>query len=264
MASILRTRTLTLMGARNRQVAIVTGGSRGIGAAIARRLAGDGWDLVLTYRRDADAAARVADECRALGADAVTVAADLTGATDAAIEAPFAAARERFGRLDAYVANAGTTTRYAALADTPTTEIRETIDVDYTAVVLGARRAVREFVAQERHGVIVALSSGAATIGSPGEYAHYAGAKAAVDAFTMGLGKEVGPLGIRVVAVAPGLVDTELHASTGDPDRASRMAADIPLRRAARPAEIADAVAWLLGDQAAYVTATTIRVAGGR
>ncbi|MDL9978927.1 SDR family NAD(P)-dependent oxidoreductase [Microbacterium sp. ASV49] len=247
-----------------RPVAIVTGGSRGIGAAIARRLAGDGWDLVLTYRTDRDAADRIATECRAVGADAVAVAADLGGASDDAVEAPFAAARERFGRLDALVNNASTTTRYAPLADTPPDEIRTTIDLDYTAVVLGARLAVREFTSQERLGVIVNISSGAATIGSPGEYAHYAGAKAAVDAFTMGLGKEVGPLGIRVVAVAPGLVDTDLHASTGDPDRAARMAADIPLRRTAEAGEIADAVAWLLSDEAAYVTATTLRVAGGR
>ncbi len=248
----------------SRKVAIVTGGSRGIGAAIARRLAGEGWDLVVTYRRDADAAARVSEECRALGADVITVQADLSGASDDAVEAPFAAARERFGRLDALVNNAGTTTRFAPLADTPSDEIRETIDVDYTAVVLGARLAVREFVAQERPGVIVNLSSGAATLGSPGEYAHYAGAKAAVDAFTLGLGKEVGPLAIRVVAVAPGLIDTELHATTGDPGRAERMAAAIPLRRAAQPDEIADTVAWLLSDRAAYITATTIRVAGGR
>lgn len=104
----------------------------------------------------------------------------------------------------------------------------------------------------------------AATLGSPGEYAHYAAAKADVDAFTMGLGKEVGPLGIRVVAVAPGLVDTELHASTGDPERVSRMAEGIPLRRPADPDEIAGTIAWLLGPEASYITATTIRVAGGR
>jgi NAD(P)-dependent dehydrogenase (short-subunit alcohol dehydrogenase family) len=246
-----------------RPVAVITGGTRGIGAAVARRLA-PGWDLVLTYRADADAADRTAAACRALGAAVVTVVADLSGAADAAVAAPFEAARTRFGRLDAVVHNAGTTTRYAALADTPADEIRTTIDVDFTAVVLGARLAVQTFAQQGRGGVIVNVSSGAATLGSPGEYTHYAAAKAAVDAFTMGLGKEVGPLGIRVVAVAPGLVDTDLHATTGDPDRVARMASGIPLGRAATPDEIADAVAWLLGDEASYVTATTLRVAGGR
>jgi NAD(P)-dependent dehydrogenase (short-subunit alcohol dehydrogenase family) len=150
------------------------------------------------------------------------------------------------------------------VADTPADEIRATIDVDFTAVVLSSRLAVQAFADQGRGGVIVNVSSGAATIGSPGEYAHYAAAKAAVDAFTMGLGKEVGPLGIRVVAVAPGLVDTDLHATTGDPDRPQRMAAGIPLGRAAAPDEIAEAIAWLVGPQASYVTATTLRVAGGR
>jgi NAD(P)-dependent dehydrogenase (short-subunit alcohol dehydrogenase family) len=247
----------------SRPVAVVTGGSRGIGAAIGRRLASE-WDLVLTYRSDGDAAARTAAACRALGAEVVTVAADLAGATDEAIGAPFAAARDVFGRIDAVIHNAGMTTRYAALAETPSDEIRATIDVDFTAVVLSSRLAVQAFAEQGRGGVIVNLSSGAATIGSPGEYAHYAAAKAGVDAFTMGLGKEVGPLGIRVVGVAPGLVDTDLHATTGDPGRPARMAGGIPLGRAAQPEEIAEAVAWLVGPHASYVTATTLRVAGGR
>lgn len=247
-----------------RPVAIVTGASRGIGAATARRLAADGWDLVLAYRADADAAIAVASDCRAVGAHAIIVAADRRGAGDEAIDAPFEAARTHFARLDAVVDNAGTTTRYANLADTPADEIRETIDVDFTAVVLTARRAVQEFSASGTAGVIVNVSSGAATIGSPGEYTHYAAAKAAVDAFTMGLGKEVGPLGIRVVAVAPGLVDTDLHARTGDAHRTERMAPGIPLGRAAAPEEIAATIAWLLGPDAAYVTATTLRIAGGR
>lgn len=160
--------------------------------------------------------------------------------------------------------NAGTTTRYAPLAETPVDEIRETIDVDFTAVVLHARRAVQEFTTDGTSGVIVNVSSGAATIGSPGEYSHYAASKAAVDTFTMGLGKEVGPLGIRVVAVAPGLVATDLHATTGDPGRLTRMAGEIPLRRPAQPDEIAGTIEWLLGPEAAYITATTVRVAGGR
>ncbi|QDZ15326.1 SDR family NAD(P)-dependent oxidoreductase [Humibacter ginsenosidimutans] len=245
-----------------RPVAIVTGGSRGIGAATVLRLARAGHDLVLTYRTDAAAAARVAASARESGAEAVTVCADVV--TDEGVEAPFAAARERFGRLDAVVCNAGTTTRFAPLAQTPPEEIRRTIDVNLTATVLTARLAVQEFERTATPGVIVTVSSGAATLGSPGEYTHYAAAKAAVDAFTMGLGKEVGPRGIRVVGVAPGLVDTDLHARTGDADRIERMAPGIPLQRAADPDEIAAAIEWLLSPDASYVTATTLRVAGGR
>lgn len=245
-----------------RPVAIVTGGSRGIGAAIVRRLAGAGYDLVVTYRTDDAAAERVAAAATAAGSRVELVRADL--ATDAGIQAPFDVAAQRFGRLDALVNNAGISTRYAHLADTPADEVRRTIEVDFTAAVLGARLAVQEFVRAGTPGVIVNITSGAATIGSPGEYTHYAAAKAGLDAFTLGLGKEVGPQGIRVVAVAPGLVDTDIHATTGDAGRVERMAADIPLRRAADADEIAAAVEWLLGPDARYVTATTLRVAGGR
>ncbi|NNC12347.1 SDR family oxidoreductase [Planctomonas sp. JC2975] len=245
-----------------RPVVIVTGGSRGIGAATVLRVARAGHDVVFTYRTDAAAAERVAASARQLGADALPVQAEAT--TDAGINAPFAAARERFGRLDAVVCNVGVTTRFAPLARTPVDEIRQTIDVNFTATVLTARRAVQEFERAGAPGVIVTVSSGAATLGSPGEYAHYAASKAAVDAFTMGLGKEVGPLGIRVVGVAPGLVATELHARTGDAGRVERMAPGIPLQRAADPDEIASAIEWLLSPDASYVTATTLRVAGGR
>lgn len=246
----------------DRPVAIVTGGSRGIGAAIVLRLARAGYDVVATYRTDADAAERVAASAKESGSSVEFVRADL--GEDAGIEAPFAVARERFGRLDALVNNAGITTRFAPLAETPVDEIRRTIDVDFTATVLTSRLAVQEFVRAGTAGVIVNLSSGAATIGSPGEYPHYAAAKAAVDAFTMGLGKEVGPLGIRVVAVAPGLIATELHSTTGDPGRIERMTPGIPLGRPGEADEIAAAVEWLLSPDASYVTATTLRVAGGR
>lgn len=245
-----------------RPVVIVTGGSRGIGAAVVRRLARAGYDLVLTYRSDAAAAQRVAASVAGTGARVEPVRADLT--TDSGIQAPFDVAAERFGRLDALVNNAGVSTRYAPLAETPAEEVRLTVEVDFVAAVLSARLAVREFLRTGTVGVIVNITSGAATLGSPGEYTHYAAAKAGLDAFTMGLGKEVGPQGIRVVGVAPGLVDTELHATTGDPGRLKRMAPGIPLGRAADPDEIAGAVEWLLGPDAGYVTATTLRVAGGR
>ncbi len=237
---------------------IVTGGTRGIGSAVALRLAQDGHDLVLGHRSDAESAAGVVASVEATGVRCVAVPGDLT--TDAGIEALFAAA-DGLGRLTGLVNNAGATYRFAPLADTPADEVRRTIDVNLTAPILVARAAVQRL---GRGGVIVNVTSGAATIGSPGEYVHYAAAKAGLDLLTRGLGLEVADRGIRVVAVAPGLIETELHATTGDPGRVERMAPQIPLGRAGQPHEIADAVAWLMSEAASYVTATTLRVAGGR
>ena len=241
-------------------VTLITGGTRGIGAAIALRLAAAGHDLVLGYRADAAAAASTAESARAHGIACTTVAADLT--TDDGIATVFAAA----DRLTGVVNNAGATYRYASLAQTSSGEIRRTIEINLTAAVLVARAAVLALSTSYggAGGVIVNVSSGAATIGSPGEYVHYAAAKAGVDTLTRGLGLEVADQGIRVVGVAPGLIDTDLHARTGDPDRIARMAPDIPLGRAGRTTEVAEAVAWLMSDAAAYITATTLRVAGGR
>jgi NAD(P)-dependent dehydrogenase (short-subunit alcohol dehydrogenase family) len=247
----------------SRPLALVTGGTRGIGAAIARRLAQEGHDLVLGYHRDDVAAAGRRAEVEDLGATCTTVRADLT--TDSGVEELFAAAREA-GTLSAVVSNAGATYLYAALAETPVETVRRTIEVNLVAPVLVARAAVRVMGTAYggQGGVLVNISSGAATLGSPGEYVHYAAAKAGVDTLTRGLGLEVADQGIRVVGVAPGLVDTDLHARSGDPERVARMAPAIPLGRAGTAAEIAEAVAWLVSERAGYVTATTLRVAGGR
>lgn len=244
-------------------VTIVTGGTRGIGAAIAHRLAAAGHDLVLGFRADDDAAARSAEAVRELGVACATVQADL--AEESGVDRLVAAAAE-LGPLTGLVNNAGATYEFAPLAETPVDSVRRTIELNLTAAIVTARAAVR--VMSTRYGgaggVIVNISSGAATLGSPGEYVHYAAAKAGLDALTRGLGLEVADQGIRVVGVAPGLIDTDLHASTGDPGRVARMAPQIPLGRAGSPSEIADAVAWLMSDEAGYVTATTLRVAGGR
>lgn len=237
---------------------IVTGGTRGIGAAVAVRLAAEGHDLVLGHRSDVASADAVVASLAATGVRVVAVQADVT--TDAGVEALFAAADD-LGQLTGLVNNAGATYRFAPLADTPAEEVRRTIDVNLTAPLLVARAAVQRM---GRGGVIVNITSGAATIGSPGEYVHYAAAKAGLDLVTRGLGLEVADRGIRVVAVAPGLIETELHTTTGDPGRVARMAPQIPLGRAGQPSEIAEAVAWLMSDAASYVTATTLRVAGGR
>lgn len=238
---------------------LVTGGTRGIGAAIAHRLASDGHDLVLGYLHDEAAAEQTADRVRALGRACTTVAADLTDPTE--VDRLFAEAA-RVGTLASVVNNAGATYRFASLADTPPEEVRRVVEVNLLAPLLVARAAVPAMAADG--GVLVNISSGAATLGSPGEYVHYAAAKAGVDTLTRGLGLEVADQGIRVVGVAPGLIRTDLHATTGDPGRVDRMGPQIPLGRAGEPEEIADAVAWLVSDAASYVTATTLRVAGGR
>jgi NAD(P)-dependent dehydrogenase (short-subunit alcohol dehydrogenase family) len=247
----------------SRPLTVVTGGTRGIGAAIARRLAQEGHDLVLGYHRDDASAAERRAEVEDLGSTCTTVRADLT--TDSGVEELFAGARQ-VGTLSAVVSNAGATYLYAALAETPVETVRRTIEVNLVAPVLVARAAVRAMGTSYggQGGVLVNISSGAATLGSPGEYVHYAAAKAGVDALTRGLGLEVADQGIRVVGVAPGLVDTDLHARSGDPERVARMAPAIPLGRAGTAEEIAEAVAWLVSERAGYVTATTLRVAGGR
>ncbi|SDK06334.1 NAD(P)-dependent dehydrogenase, short-chain alcohol dehydrogenase family [Nocardioides sp. YR527] len=234
---------------------LITGGTRGIGAAVARQLAAEGHSLVLGYLSDEAAAAATREEVRAHGASCEIVSADIT--TDAGIAALFEAA----GPITGVVNNAGATYRYAPLVDTPADEIRRTYAVNLVGPTLVARAAVS---ALSEGGVIVNISSGAATLGSPGEYVHYAAAKAGIDALTKGLGLEVAPLGIRVVAVAPGLTETDMHANTGDPGRIARMAPQIPIGRAGSPDEVAEAVAWLMSDKASYVTATTLRVTGGR
>ncbi|WP_332664803.1 SDR family NAD(P)-dependent oxidoreductase [Aeromicrobium sp.] len=232
---------------------IVTGGTRGIGAAITRTLVADGHEVIASYVRDDDSAEALAGELDAVH----VVRADVTTADG--LETLFAAA-ERVGPVTGLVNNAGATLHVGPLAATDPEVIRSVIDLNLTAAVLCARRAVQ---AMTGGGTIVNISSGAATLGSPGEYVHYAAAKAGVDALTLGLGKEVAALGIRVVGVAPGTIRTDIHADAGDPGRPDRVAERVPLGRAGEPDDIAGAVAWLFRPEAGYVTATTIRITGG-
>ncbi|GAA3308476.1 hypothetical protein GCM10020295_70610 [Streptomyces cinereospinus] len=159
--------------------------------------------------------------------------------------------------------NAGVTGPLGRLADADPAGLRRVVDVNLLGTLLCSRRAA-QLMSARGGGAIVNVSSAAATLGSPGEYVHYAAAKAAVDALTVGLAKELGPDGVRVNAVAPGVIDTEMHAAMGDPDRPHRAAAAIPLRRPGRVEEIAAAVAWLLSPDASYATGAVLRVAGGR
>ncbi len=241
-----------------RPLTLVTGGSRGIGAAVVRRLAGAGHDLVLGFRSDTEAAKRVAEEAGEAGAVVRTVAADVTDPDE--VERLFAEAVS-LGRLTGVVNNAGATLHLGDLADTPVEVIREVVEVNLTAAIFVARQAVRHL---GDGGALVNVSSGAATLGSPHEYVHYAAAKAGVDALTLGLAQEVAGRGIRVNGVAPGLIRTDIHAGAGDPGRLERMASQVPIGRAGEPEEVAEAIAWLLSDACPYATGATLRVAGGR
>ena len=247
-----------------RPVTVITGGGRGIGAAVARRLAADGHDLVLGYRTDAEAAGSVAAEVRRHGGRAEVVRVDVTD--DAQVDAFFDEAERRLGRLTGLVNNAGATLHLGDLAETPIDVVRAVVDLNLTGALLCARRAVRSLSTRYggAGGVIVNVSSAAATLGSPHEYVHYAAAKAGVDALTTGLAKEVAGDGVRVLGVAPGTVFTTIHADAGDADRAERSGAQIPLGRSAHAEEVAGVVSFLLGPDASYLTGTTIRMAGGR
>ncbi|MFG2872073.1 SDR family oxidoreductase [Streptomyces sp. NPDC048338] len=245
-----------------RPVTVVTGGSRGIGAATCVRLAADGHDLVLGYVRDSAAAESTARTVREAGARCAVVRVDTS--VEADVERLFDTAAAAFGRpVTGLVNNAGVTGPLGRLADARTADLRRVVEVNLLGYLLCCRRAARDMAARGG-GAIVNVSSAAATLGSPGDYVHYAATKAAADALTVGLSKELGPDGVRVNAVAPGLIDTDMHAAMGAPDRPARAAPTIPLRRPGRPSEIASAVAWLLSEDASYTTGTILRVAGGR
>jgi NAD(P)-dependent dehydrogenase (short-subunit alcohol dehydrogenase family) len=252
------------MAAADRPITIVTGASKGIGAATARRLALAGHDVVLGYRTDEDGVRAVAAEVGAAGGRALPVRADV--GTGAGVDELFARTVAEFGTPTGLVNNAGLTAHIGDLAETPIEMIHRVIDVNFTGVVLACRAAALAMSTSRggAGGAIVNVSSAAATLGAPHEYVHYAAAKAAVDALTIGLSKELGGDGIRVNAVSPGVIRTGIHAAGGDPGRADRLAAVIPLGRPGEPDDVVGAIAWLLGPEAGYVTGAVLRVAGGR
>ena len=245
-------------------VLIVTGGSRGIGAAICTLAAVRGYDVVVNYSGDPTPAEDVAKQVREQGRQAAAVRADVSDEQD--VRALFDAAAE-LGPLTALVNNAAITGNTPGRLDQYDVEVvRRTLDVNVTGVFLCCREAVRRMSTRYggHGGAIVNISSTAARTGSAGEWVHYAASKAAVDTLTFGLAQEVAGEGIRVNAVAPGLIETGLHAAAGMPDRPARFAPQIPLGRAGRPEEIAEAVLWLLSAAASFTAGAVLDVGGGR
>lgn len=243
---------------------LVTGGSRGIGAAIARGAAARGYDVALTYASDAEAASGVVRDIEAAGRRALAVRCDV--AVDADVRAAFAAADGALGALDAVVINAGITSAFSRVDACEPETVERVMAVNVNGAFFCAREAVRRMSTESggAGGAIVAISSRAATLGSPGEYVHYAASKAALNTLVLGLAKEVAREGIRVNAVSPGLIDTEIHARAGRPERPARMAPLIPMGRIGTADEVAATALWLLSQEASYVTGAIVDVGGGR
>jgi len=244
---------------------LITGGSRGIGAATARLAAARGWDVAINYTRDAAAAEAVAADVRAAGRRALLLRADV--AVDAEVQAMFATLDRTWGRgLGGLVNNAGVVDGVARVDEMSASRIERMFAINVFGTMGCAREAVRRMSTKHggAGGVIVNLSSAAARLGSPGQYVDYAAAKGAVDVFTLGLAREVAAEGIRVNAVRPGIIDTEIHASGGQPGRVAQMAPLVPQQRAGTAEEVAQAVVWLLGVDSSYTTGSVLDVTGGR
>lgn len=244
-------------------VAVVTGGSRGIGAATCLALARQGYDVCVNFRVDAAAAAEVVARCESLGRRAIATRGDVALEMD--VLGVFAAA-DALGPVGVLVNNAGIVDVATSVADMSAARIDRMMAVNVVGAFVAAREAVQRMSLRRggAGGAIVNVSSTGARMGSAHSYVDYAASKAAIETLTIGLAKEVASDGIRVNAIRPGIFDTDIHASGGQPDRAKQMAASIPMRRVGQPAEAAAAIAWLCSEEASYVTGAILDVGGGR
>lgn len=245
-------------------VVLITGGSRGIGAATALRAAADGYTVAVNYHRDATAAAAVVAQIQAQGGTAMALQADV--ADEAQVVAMYRQIDQSLGPITALVNNAGVVDVATRVDQMDWQRLRRMFDINVLGTFVCSREALLRM--SRRHGgpggAIVNVSSVAARLGGGGQYVDYAASKGAIDTFTVGLAKEVATEGVRVNAVRPGIIETDIHASGGEPDRAQQMAPLVPMQRAGSAEEVANAVMWLLGPQAAYVTGTFVDVSGGR
>jgi NAD(P)-dependent dehydrogenase (short-subunit alcohol dehydrogenase family) len=243
---------------------LITGASRGIGRAAALLAGARGWSVAVNYADNRQAAEESASGVRSAGGQAAIMQGDVSSETD--VIAMFDAAERAFGPLDGVVVNAGIIAPGMPLAEMSAERMRRIFEVNVLGAYLCAREAARRLPKSKngKGGSIVLMSSVAARLGAPFEYVDYAGSKAALDALTIGLMKELGPEGVRVNAVRPGLIETDIHASAGAPDRAARLGVTAPLGRAGTAAETGEAIIWLLSDASSYVTGAILDVAGGR
>ncbi|MCW5711967.1 SDR family oxidoreductase [Shinella sp.] len=241
---------------------LITGASRGIGRATALKAGAMGWNVAVNYVNDADAAEAVAAKVMESGALAIAVKADIASETD--VERMFTQSIESIGPLDGVVINAGIVAPASTLAEMSIERLRRMVDVNVMGTLLTARGAARALSQTGKPGSIVIVSSAASRLGSAGEYVDYAACKGAADTLTIGLSRELGPKGIRVNAVRPAFIETEIHASGGRPDRAGVLGATTPMGRSGQPEEVADAITWLISDASSYVTGTFVDMSGGR
>lgn len=246
------------------KVILITGGARGIGRATALRAGAHRWSVAINYVENKVAAQDTASAVRELGGQAEIVRGDVT--VEADVIAMFEAARAAFGTIDGVVINAGIVAPSMPLTDMGVDRLKRIFEVNVFGAYLTARQAARLLCLDRggRGGSIVLVSSAAARLGSPFEYVDYAGSKAALDTLAIGLAKELGGQGVRVNAVRPGLIDTEIHASGGQPDRANRLGATTPIGRPGQATEVAEAIMWLLSEASSYTSGAIIDVTGGR
>ena len=252
------------MNARTHGVLLITGGSRGIGAATARLAARQGWAVAVNYTAHSLAADEVVRAIRAEGGSAITVQADV--ADEAQVLRMFEKVDARLGRLTGLVNNAGVVDVSARVDEMSAARFKRMFDINVFGSFLCAREAVRRMATRHggEGGAIVNVSSAASRLGSPGQYVDYAASKGAIDAFTLGLAREVAADGIRVNAVRPGLIETEIHASGGLPHRVNDLKHQVPMQRGGTADEVAQAIVWLLSPEASYTTMSLLDVSGGR